>query len=88
MFEWRRRRREAERLAQADADALIRDEGIRAYAEARRRERDVGLPDGSTHAGRSPEHRRRVALIVAMRTGHRVGLDTTTRFLEDARRQA
>ena len=84
MFGWLRRRRAAERLAQADADALIHDEGINAYSEARRRERDVVLPDGSTHAGRPPEHWRRVALIVAKRTGHRVGLDSATRYLEDA----
>ena len=39
------------------------------------------LPDGTTHAGR-PARWRRVALIVAKRTGHRVGLDTATRMLE------
>ena len=83
MLGWLRRRRAAKRLALADADALIRDEGINAYSEARRRERDVVLPDGSTHAGRSPDHWRRVALVVANRTGHRVGLDAATRYLED-----
>jgi hypothetical protein len=80
---WFRRRRLAARLAQADADALIRDHGAQAYWEARRRERDVVLPDGTTHAGRTPAHWRRVALIVAKRTGHRVGLDTATRMLMD-----
>jgi hypothetical protein len=34
------------RLAQADAEALIRDHGAEAYREGRRRERDVILPDG------------------------------------------
>jgi hypothetical protein len=55
----------------------------KAYREARRRERDVILPDGTTHAGRTPAHWRRVALIVARRTGHVVGLDTATRMLTD-----
>ena len=39
------------------------------------------LPDGTTHAGRTPPHWRQVALIVAKRTRHRVGLDTATRML-------
>ncbi len=43
------------------------------------------LPDGTTHAGRTPAHWRRVALIVARRTGKRVGLDTSTRMAADAR---
>ena len=38
---WLHRRREAARLANADAEALIRDHGGAAYWEARRRERDV-----------------------------------------------
>ena len=56
-----RRRQDAHRPAQANAEALVRDHG----AEAHRRERDVILPDGTTHAGRTPTHWRRVALIVA-----------------------
>jgi hypothetical protein len=40
-------------------------------------------PDGTTHAGRTPAHWRRVALIVARRTGHKIGLDTATRMLMD-----
>ena len=76
MLQWLRRRQEARRLAQVDAEALIRDHGGEAYGEARQRERDVILPDGTTHAGRTPAHWRRVALIVAKRTGHKVGLDT------------
>jgi len=51
MLQWLRRRREAERLAQADAESLIRDHGGEAYREARERERDVILTDGTTHAG-------------------------------------
>ena len=52
------------------------------YSEARRRERDVILPGGTTHAGRTPAHWRRVALIVARMAGKRVGVDTATRMLE------
>jgi len=84
MLQWFRRRRQAERLAQADAEPLLRDHGGEAYGEARQRQRDVVLPDGPTHAGRTPAHWRRVALIVAKRTGHRVGLDTATRMASDA----
>ena len=84
MLQWLRRRQQAARLAQADAEALIRDHGAEAWREARQRERDVILPDGTTHAGRMPAHWRRVALIVANRTGHRVGLDTATRMAKDA----
>ncbi len=84
MLQRLRRRRQAERLAQADAEALIRAHGSEAYSEARRRERDVVLPDGTTHAGRTPAHWRRVALIVARMTGKRTGLDTATRMAEEA----
>ena len=34
--------RQAQRLAKADVEALIRDNGAEAYGEARRRERDAG----------------------------------------------
>ena len=43
---WLHRRREAARLANAETEALIRDHGGAAYWEARRRGRDVILPDG------------------------------------------
>ena len=82
MLSWLRRRQEAHRLARADAEALIRDHGSEAYSEARRRERDVILRDGTTHAGRTPAYWRRVALIVARMTGKRVGVDVATRMLE------
>ena len=81
MFQWLRHRSAAERLAQADAWALIRDHGGYAYGEARARECDVVLPNGTTHAGRTPAQWGRVALIVAMRTGASVGLDNLTRML-------
>ena len=80
MLRWFRRCLEAERLAQADAEALIRDHGGEAYSEARRRERDVILRDGTTHAGRTPAHWRRVALIVPDRRTHAsVGLTSPGR---------
>ena len=78
MLSWLRRR-QAQLLAQADAGALIHEHGGEAYSEARQRERDVILPDGTTHAGRTPAH---CALIVARMTGKRVGVDTATRMLE------
>ncbi len=84
MLRWLRRRRQAAHLAQADAEALVRDHGAEAYSEARQRERDVILPDGTTHAGRTPAHWRRVALIVARMTGKRVGLDSVTRMAIDS----
>jgi hypothetical protein len=49
---WLRRRQEAQRLARADAAALIHDHGAEAYREAREWERDVVLADGQ-HAGRA-----------------------------------
>ena len=39
------------------------------------------LPDGTTHQGRTAAHWRRVALEVAKRTGHAVGLNSATRML-------
>jgi hypothetical protein len=81
LLRWFQRRKEAERLVKADAEALVRNNGHEAYWEARRRERDVILPDGTTHQGRTPAHWRRVALIVAKRTGHAIGLNTATRML-------
>ena len=83
MLRWLRRR---QGWRKADAEALIRDHGAEAYGEARQRERDVILPDGTTHAGQTPAHRRRVALIVARMMGKRVGLDTATRMAADADR--
>jgi hypothetical protein len=47
---------------------------------AREAERDMVLPDGTTHQGRTPAHWRRVALLVAKMTGRAVGLDTATRM--------
>jgi hypothetical protein len=76
MLQRLRRRQDARRVAQADAEALIRDHGAEAYREARQCERDVVLPDGTTHADRTSAHWRRVALIVARKTGKRIGVDS------------
>jgi hypothetical protein len=73
-------------LVRADAEALVHEYGDQAYDEARRRERDLILPDGTTHQGRTPRHWRRVALSVAKITGHAIGLDTATRMLTDTER--
>jgi hypothetical protein len=64
------------------AGASRRDHGRSAYSEARQRQRDGVLSDGTTHAGRTPAHWQRVAFIVARMTGIRVGLDTATRMLD------
>ena len=58
MLQWLRGRQQARWLAQADAEALNVN-GAKAYGEARERERDMVLPDGTTHAGRTPAHWRR-----------------------------
>ena len=71
MFSWlpRRRRVRMDRV-EAEAEALIRELGFAAYSEARRREYessgDVMARDWS-----------RVALVVAQKTGKRVGVDAT-----------
>ena len=52
-----------------------------AYGEACHRERDVILPDGTTHAGRTPAHWRRVALLVARMMGKQVSIDAARRML-------
>ena len=64
-----------------------RDHGAEAYSEARQPERDVILPDGTTHAGQTREHWRRFALVMARSTGKRVGVDTATRMAKTAERQ-
>jgi hypothetical protein len=82
VLRWLQRHHAAHRLVLTDAEELVRDHGAEAYRGARRRERGIILPDGTTHAGRKPGHWRRVALIVARMTGKRVGVDTATRMLD------
>jgi hypothetical protein len=72
--------REAAQLAQVDADALVRGHGEEAYRMAWDFACDSILPDGTTHQGRTPAHWRRVALLIAKRTGRAAGLDTATRM--------
>jgi hypothetical protein len=74
VLRWLRRRQEARRLAQADAEALIRDHGAEAYSKARQREHGAS-------SDAIVKHWRLVALAIAKKTGERVGVDTTTRML-------
>jgi len=74
VLQWLRRRQEAHRLAQADAEALIRDHGAGAYSEARQYEYEAS-------SDAMVKHWRRVALAIAKKTGERVGVDTATRML-------
>jgi hypothetical protein len=60
------------------ASALIRAFGADAYSKARQRERQA---DNNATAQRW----RRVALVVARKTGKRVGLDTSTQMASDNR---
>jgi hypothetical protein len=69
-------------MTQVGVETLIRAHGTEAYREARERERDEILTDGSTHARRTPAHWRSVALLVAQMTGRRVGVGHGTRMLE------
>ena len=41
MLEWLRRRRETAERIEAEAEAVMREYAVRAYAEARRREREA-----------------------------------------------
>ena len=76
MLSWLRRRKTAERI-DAEADALIDELGVDAYAEARRREYESS---GDAIALRWNQ----VALAVAHKTGKRIGLDTSTRMAMNA----
>ncbi len=78
MIRWLQRRREIERLAKADAEAFVRDYGDDAFWEARYRESAGIQVDVATHQIRTPAHWRRVALIVARRTGRAVQFDAAT----------
>jgi len=71
MLSWLRRRRETAERLDAEADALIGELGVEAYAEARRREYESS---GDAIALQW----NRVALAVAHKTGERIGLDTSS----------
>ena len=70
MLSWLRRRKTAERI-DAEADALIDELGVDAYAEARRREYE------SSNDGLALWWNR-IALAVGRKSGKLVGLDTST----------
>jgi hypothetical protein len=70
MLSWLRRRKTVERI-DAEADALIDELGVEAYAEARRREYE-----SSDYAIALWWHQ--VALAVGRKSGKLVGLDTST----------
>jgi hypothetical protein len=74
MLSWLRRRRETAERIDVEADSLIGELGLEAYAEARRREYESS---GDAIA----LWWNRVALAVAHKTGERVGLDTSTRSM-------
>ena len=71
MLSWLRRRRETAERIDAEADVLIGELGVEAYAEARRREYESS---GDAIALRW----NRVAVAVAHKTGKRIGLDTSS----------
>jgi hypothetical protein len=77
MLSWLRRWRETAERIDAEADALIGELGVEAYAEARRREYESS---GDAIA----LWWNRVALAVAHKTGERIGLDTSTRMAMNA----
>src|ERR1700729_2444341 len=77
MLSWLRRRREIAERIDAEADALIGELGVEAYAEARRREYESSDDAIALRWNR-------VALAVAHKTGKRIGLDTSTRMAMNA----
>jgi len=81
VLQWLRRLQDARRLAQADAEALIRDRGAGAYSEARQREYEASSDAHEASSDTMVKHWRRVALAIAKKTGERVGVDTATRML-------
>jgi hypothetical protein len=75
LFSLIRQRREANRLAEADADALISRMQGQDYGEARRRERFTLVNSAVNDSLRNPAHWRRVAMIITKRTGRPADLD-------------
>ena len=76
MLSWLRRRKTAERI-DAEADALIDELGVDAYAEARRREYESSNDAIALRWNR-------IALAVGRKSGKLVGLDTSTRMAMNA----
>ena len=77
MLSWLRRRRETAERIDAEADALIGELGVEAYAEARRREYKSSDDAIALRWNQ-------VALAVGRKSGELVGLDTSTRIAMNA----
>jgi hypothetical protein len=77
MLSWLRRRRETAERIDAEADALIGELGVEAYAEARRREYESSDDAIALRWNQ-------VALAVGRKSGKLVGLDTSTRMAMNA----
>ena len=77
MLTWLRRRRKTAERIDAEADALIGELGVEAYAEARRRE--YGFSNDALALRWN-----RIALAVGRKSGKLVGLDTSTRMAMNA----
>ena len=77
MLSWLRRRRKTAETIDAEADALIRELGVEAYAEARRREYESSNDALALRWNR-------IALAVGRKSGKLVGLDTSTRMAMNA----
>jgi hypothetical protein len=71
MLSWLRRRRETADRIDAEADVLIDELGVEAYAEARRREYESSNDAMALRWGQ-------VALVVGRKFGKRIGLDVST----------
>ncbi len=87
MLQWLRRRRQAERLAQADAEALIRDHGAEAYGEARQREHDVILRHWAPASGLSRIISGRAFALNPCSSHKAKGLDVRPDDLMDLRKE-
>ena len=77
MLSWLRRCRETAERIDAEADALIGDLGVEAYAEARRREYKSSNDALALWWNR-------IALAVGRKSGKRIGLDTSNRMAMNA----
>jgi hypothetical protein len=83
MLKWFRRRREAARLAPADADALVRKYGDDAHRMARHLEESALLAllaDMAPFQDRTPRQWRRVARLIEQNTHHRQSLEAMARM--------
>ena len=86
MLKWFRRRREAARLAQADAAALVRElAGDGAYWRALEIARDMVLANVASHQGRTPDHWKQLAYLIGKETGRPVVSVTRERTARLAR---